>query len=440
MNNLTTFYKKILTSLDCVVEDDGLVLMQASKNSTFEPINIRFEGKNLKMYVPYKSVLRAGEWDKVICFHPGCETAFSGQSEIINTLQNLVSLKIFRAVNVAVVTMLNLAIDKSLHQNLRLDQKQLVSDIGECSSTCFKYIDGIFKEVTGIAGDKALLTLKLKRGDTIDGTKYERTCRLFTPMLDQPDPIFGIKASGVTQHAVRNAFTLAFPKVRAIGTNTKDAAYFQALMMMYYEMGTHLNKLRQIMGKYCGDMHLFDLGWFEQVKDIQKLTSEFMPQVLPGNTGRPTSKQSNVVEPVQPVAHMPKPVTIVPNVAQTNAPTITTPNPITPSPIQPQAHQPQVSPFANVPPVTALTPEQMIVQRMNSFANPALMAPSIGHVNMGGLYQRAVNPGMQMQPQYANQQQFYNPVQPVMPINTGYGYSPQPMLQPIIPSNGMLNR
>ena len=305
MNKLTKTYASVLTGLGCEIGSDGIVYLRPSPQDELEEIKVNIGGANKTLILPYKTILRSGLGDDFVAFHPACESMFSGQSEVLNTLTNLANLKLYKATQVAVITILQLAADREKHSKLRLAQRQLITEMPDVTQTALKYLVQIMNKSTGVSGKKPVLAMKLYRGNKIDGKKYGRSCRLLTPILDETDPIYDIKSSSKSQEAVRAAYEIVFPEVREVGSNSDGTPYLNSLLGMYYVAATHLNSLKEMLDKYSGEMELIDLSWYDDSKHIKKLGTQFIPQTLAGNTGVGSSDKEEPVVVKAPVAKLP---------------------------------------------------------------------------------------------------------------------------------------
>lgn len=285
MNKLTRLYQGVLESMGCVVAEDGYVFIPGATGEEPVPFMVNEGGKDKHLALPTKAVLRAGEWDTTVAFHPGCESIAKGQSEVLNAVLDRASIYAYTQVQTTVITILGLAQDKSKHGKMNLKQMKIIGELEGVSNTTMKYLQAIINKGTGIYGARPLLKIHLGRGKEVDGVKYSRSCTLVTPILDEPDPIYGIKASTKSQEAVRRAYELAFPEVKAIGSNAKDAPYFNAMLEMYINIARHLNEIRSALGKYAGNMIAIDLSWIDELPMLAKYTKQYLPQPLDGNTG-----------------------------------------------------------------------------------------------------------------------------------------------------------
>lgn len=284
MNKLTKLYADILTSVDCVIEDD-YVLYDYGQGKGLEPLTVRVDGKVRKLVIPTKNMQKNGDWSDIVAFHPACESVFKGQSEIINTLVNLIGLKLYLGIQFATNAMIALAIDDKVSGRLSLAQKRLVTPLSDATKTVFGLMEQVTRKSSGTSGKTALLNVKLARGKTIDGQTYTRACFLKSPLLKGGTPILDVKGSVANHNALMAAYETAFPTKRVVGSNSGDTPYLDCLLEMFYIAATHLNGIKVTLDKYCGEMKTIDTSWFEELVDLNSYYKKYLPLSYPGNVG-----------------------------------------------------------------------------------------------------------------------------------------------------------
>ena len=295
MNKLTKLYAGILQSVDCTIDPDGVVLYDDGQGQGLQPIRLHVDGKKRTLVLPTKGVLKDANWDEVVAFHPACENVFAGQSEVLNCLINLCNLKLYMSTQIAVNAMIDVAQDEKKHAKLNLSQMKLITPLSGVSKTVFKYLTQIVKRSTGISGERPLLCLHLARGRKVGDVKYKRVCTLQTPILDEPMPLYGIKGSSKNESSIMTAYQMVFPEEKAVGSNSKDTPYLEALLEMFYITAVHLNTIKSTLGKFSGAMKTIDVSWFPEIVNLHKYKTTYIPQSLPGNVGVGKSKETSEV-------------------------------------------------------------------------------------------------------------------------------------------------
>lgn len=400
MNQLLLLYKRILESMDCIIDSEGNILSDIG-NGELKPLVIEVGGVTKNLVLPTDEKRNKWDNDKWIAFHPACETIFKGQSEVINFLSNLAAVKLFKATQIAVIHILSLAEDKSKHNSLsRLKLKHLISELPDVSQNTLDYISSITKRTTGVYGVRPIMGLKFSIAPVIDGNKFNKSCKLITPILQEKDPIYDIKASNNSQRAVKRAYELVFPEVKEVGSNSDTTPYLDSLLGMFYTAANHLNELKEIMGKHGSNMVMIDVIWYEDSKNARKYMHQYLNTTFPGNTGtsndeRVATKQEIKVNPVMPVTSSPSsaPVAAIPS-----SPTTIALPPVSPNgpavPFNPNAlnRPPMPVPFNNVPvaPVASQQPNDLVQRLKNTGMTVSLGMPGM----LPGAYPNTMMPGM----------------------------------------------
>lgn len=169
-NKLIDLYRGVLESVGCIVEDDGFIYHNYKEGR--EPVQLRVDGKLRKMALPIHSILKDADWDEVVAFHPACESVFKGNSEVLNWLIDVIAIRLYRVSATHAATILALATDTKEHQKLKAKQLTMLSVLGDAKPTALKYLGNIFKRSTGTSGKHPMLSIRIRRGEIVDGAKY----------------------------------------------------------------------------------------------------------------------------------------------------------------------------------------------------------------------------------------------------------------------------
>lgn len=281
MSELINFYGSLLKAIDCTVNDDGTILGPVTGN----PITVKLNKIEKKLVLPTAEVLKNGDWDSVVAFHPAAESIIHGQSEVLNAYLTFASLKLHDSVQMAVASIISLGLNKDAKNKLTNKQMDLLGQF-ECIDTSVeKALLDIAKKNTGISGKYPLLSLRLDRAGEIDGEIYSRTCTLRAPILNSTESFCGVTPTNATARKVIHAlYTYVFPEKLVYGSNSKNTPYLCALLECYYHTAVHLNNIRLILGKYT-TMKPIHIAWYDDLKSVSKMAKRDLPQTLPGNKG-----------------------------------------------------------------------------------------------------------------------------------------------------------
>jgi hypothetical protein len=301
MTPLITFYKQLLESLDCVIDKDDNVSYNPGSEKEIIPVMISFSGKEKRLVLPTKKKLKEGGWTEYVGFHPLCESVFSGQSEVLNLLVKLASIKLHDYIQKLAATIISLGLDTESHGKLTLKQKELLSEFGTIDTSVSKLAIAIAKKNTGVTGKYPLLTLRLERGGVIDDEVYSRTCTLIPYILKSKEGFCGVKEGSInSKEVITQIYNRLLPKIYSVGSNANTAPYFIALLKCFYQVISHLNNVKSILGKHSPAVEV-NLEWFSSVTELAKYYKQYLPQVLTGNTGVSLNeKKENEVDEVKP--------------------------------------------------------------------------------------------------------------------------------------------
>ena len=394
--------------MDCEVKDDGKVYIRFS-NGELSPVIVEFHNEKKELIVPYQRALRNWDDKSMIAFHPGCEAVFKGQSEIITLLTNLASIKLYNATMQLATVLLFIAKDKTTHDKLnRLSIKKIISELSNVDNTTIQYFQKINEKTTATYGAYPFMSLKMYYAPENGGVKFNRGCKLLTPILNEKDPIYGIKTSNNAQRMIRMLLEKLFPEVKFFGSNSQNTPYFDSLIGMYVETANYLNMMKDSLGKHGEKLKTIDVTWYEESKELGKLKNEFLNINYPGNTGSGVDRNANSDTITM------KPITM-PNVVSKPDPAgnIIQRQPVI---IGQNPSLTQQVPASNANPPRLLTTEERMRAAKSSPQFPVMQVVP----NM---------PMQYMQPQMPMQMQMQPQMQPQMSMP--YMQQPMPMQQPM---------
>lgn len=419
MNKLLEVYSAILIALDYQIDDKGYLYY--GEISEEAKTHIRIAGKSKPLVLPTQSALNNLDWTTVVGFHPGSESTYCGQSEIINFLTKSVAIKICNTVQYIVAAIVDLGMKLDIHGKLNLKQKELLNKFN-IDRNVEQVIIKILKNSTGISGKHPLLSARLARGGEINGETYARVAMLVLHVLNNEDSICGVNpGSAKVKESVLTLYKEILPKEFTVGSNSAEAPYLMAILKLFFTAATELNRYIAILGKYS-PINPMPVDWYDETKAIPKLTKEFLPQQLIGNVGKTINRHkpeesdevdesavSKLVAPVKPAGFVKRPD-----------------EPIYQSPVVNQAvpiyqAQPQIAPPVQ-PEVGMLQRWRQQQQYGGMQIQPQYAQP--GYPNQGyqqqPIYQQQqplviIPPPYQPQPQYNQVPQYQRPYNPVQP-------------------------
>lgn len=437
--SLFDFYKTILTSLGCELDENGLVSYRY--DTIVEPLSC--SKKRVVLPTPHNLSMMNGK----IAFHPLCEDPYLGESEMLQKIKDLVYLRLNSMIVVTLYDLVVLAGDPTNHSVLSPDERVLLTVDENINKASVKPLTKLLD-----SGETKVIQLYLKRGAELDKV-YQRGMIASFPLLKDLDAATGAMVHGIKlsknsdKESLKNFFLYLLPNADkanaySVGSDSTIAPSFMAVMTCFLNIAKQIQKVAKPFEAHMQYPSL--VFWdaesaLDALKDCGKLRDEL--SALEGNNGTPvaTAQQGvNVAGGPAPAANQQgvwgnynnQPITTYPTTpvqqpcpAPQQPPQYQQPAPQQPypAPQQPQYQQPQQpqyqqpsQPQYQQPAPTAPAPTDNSVAAVLQRAQQAAMYNPYNQFNpmaVGGAYS---NLG---QPQYYPPQQL--PYPPMQPQQTG---------------------
>lgn len=301
-------YISILESLGGTVGDDGRVTLNTA--GTEIPVLVRNAGDRA-LYVPTRAQLDNPDWEHRAYFHPLAESYVGGESEIIQTLRELILVRITEQVYLHGENLLLLAIDDKRQAKLKDNQLDVMKRLAETDETTISHFRSIISASTiNYEGgeDRRLVAMYLKRGGNYKGRGVTRLCTTFFPVYDQLRKLEGRKAKDCKVFGVdlrlkdvkilTALFEILFPNIEddnefySDGTESRTAPYFTCLMNSFLKIAGALNQNAMLFSRACKELEKIQIKWGEHMDSLTKFNGE-IPS-LPYNLG--TDDEVNAVK------------------------------------------------------------------------------------------------------------------------------------------------
>ncbi len=429
------YYQKLIESMGYVVNDNGDVLFETSKG---EMSPIRIDGKALVL--PTKEFQNKPDWNAKVAFHPLSESIARGESEVIQKLQDMIRVQMWKQYTSVGETLLVMAANDTPKGGLTAAQTKILSVLADADEKTVKAFGSIIsRSTTAIeeGEDRRILNLYLRRGGTANGERYSRQCVVSFPLYeaicaaeDSKDrKVFGVELRVKDIKVLKALHEVMLPGSDTgaynYGTTASIAPYFVSLMGAYVNMANQLNNVLKPFMRLTKSVKPIDTSW--DVGDDLKQYRAMIPP-MPYNEGHDVFGKQEATP--QPVAQQPA---IQPPSMNLNQPAA--PAPAQQPQYQPPAaptHPPKVKPestgnglkWGSLPLGQQQMQMQMGMQQPMGMMQPQMpmQMPMQGGVMMQSPYQAGM---MQPQP-------MMNPWQPQMPLMAN-GMPQPPMPQPTQP-------
>ena len=425
MNKLNQFYKKLLESLDCEVNDEH-VICKVDSNGELTPLQITVHGKERTLVFPSEELLDKEDvdWDKVAVFHPACENVFAGRSEVLNLLSDLIGFKLYAHIQSTVGTISLMASNDDLKDKLSIRQQKLITDSGiDGSKSTVALLGKVIAGSSGVVGKNKLFGIQLRRNVEVGDQKFSRVGAIKNHAKLDGDRLMGVRLTTKTAMESIPAIYNYVIDESVIGTNDRVAPYLKVLLGIYRNQAERLNAMYTTVGKYKGTMKLIDLEW-TQLEDAVDEYKKYLPQSFDGSKGdiKTESKQEAVEKAPAATVKLPKQKGSLPKAEKApkaTVPTINRENPV-PQEVPQQPVDDSLSPMEKL---------AMSMGQPQSYYPPPQMG--YGQPNYGG-YQQPVYQQQPMQPMgyqqgYPQQSMGYQPQGYYQQPQPNYGGYQQPM-------------
>ncbi|MNO19200.1 hypothetical protein D3C76_89280 [compost metagenome] len=299
--DLNEFNTRVLNSIGIIDETGKGHLSRSIGGGQYSPFTIG--GK--RVVLPTSEHMRSDDSDSIIIFHPLSENITRSESDMIKSMRDQI---MYRLTLVAVDLIDNLgrvAATDSLHAKLDKESAKFLKLLPGMDENTYKFLKKIIMRV-GPEPEKRLVSISLRKGKNADGVL--RSARFKFPVMEQlltnDHEVLGVKYPSKKVRANLIAlfeFVLGNEEQRAAydyGSKNMTAPYFDALMMGFHGVATHLNDItrrhRKLLGKAVdhegatlthdlADDLLFDLTWEEGMSELAALRRTVPPQE--GNEG-----------------------------------------------------------------------------------------------------------------------------------------------------------
>lgn len=405
--NIVDLYSSILSYAGLEANKEGYVSIIKYRNEDKELLPLYIENKRLVL--PTQEQLRAFDGNNQIVFHPLMENIIRGESKVITKLKESIDIRINMVLGIVVQNLLQILASPAQHASLNPDQAELLTVINDCDEKTVieftKIMLSVFKQ-----SNKRFFSVYLKRGGSIDNTKYSRLgivlFPLYQELLDDNVALSRIK----DKKAFKAIFEFVLPNIAkdnaySYGSDSRVAPFLDALLKSTANVASRLNDIIDLYKDYIEnyDQLIFNSDWFESFMNLDSLLPEIRRiPMLDGNIG-PIEQESSTAR------------TVIPNVT----PVQQGYTPINPQPV---VSQPEIRKTKNGLDFSSIVAANPTLQNMpNPFAsfNPHMVqrppSPSwaTNPNNFMDSYNRSQGHVSQQpnQPNQWNQQGYYDPNQ-----------------------------
>lgn len=272
VDKLLTFYRQVLTGLNCNVTEDGMVQFVTPNVTT--PVTVG--EKELRLALPIESVLNELSRGSLVAMHPMCENIILGQSPVIAALRNVtiesLTLKIAS-------TMLGITMAIADGADMSATQIKFASDFDKVDEKTVKALTRLIGAIDP-SSEHRLVNLYLKHGGIVGDNSYKRVATVTFPiygeLLEATDTVFGVKMRKQDVKLIRMMLEKIFPDIGekdgySFGSNSLSCPYFHALLNGFANVVEQLNKVtytfRKIIREYTGEEPHVTLDYIHEFEE-----------------------------------------------------------------------------------------------------------------------------------------------------------------------------
>lgn len=308
-DKLLEFYGGILTSLDFVVNEDGTIDYMpgdAVGEDGVTPMRVEAHIDGKRWVLPIREILDRSPWDTMVPMHPLSENVNNATTEVINTLQSAMNLRLNGVFGQVFLYLMDFA-GSTERQNEAIPARaakyrQLLPD---AKPITVKHATAIADKAEGSL-EHRWINLYLRRSAEVDGDKYMRGGIINFPFRDQLDgkepKAFGVTFSKKDQGTFKALFDYILPDNRedatySVGSSHPYAPSLDALLRAYHRVATRLNEVIDLHKKLIPGYKTleFNLDWYPLLAECGSFSDVIPP--LPGNIGAVKGAAGEVAPP-----------------------------------------------------------------------------------------------------------------------------------------------
>lgn len=258
-NDLCNLYAASLVSMYLKVDDNDAVCYGVGSEA-----QVQIEGVNL--YLPTESKLDSKKHADDAFFHPLCEDALHGQSQMIHFLTRRTTAAMSLRLDMLVGEILTLAANTERQSKIKNSKAmEFLIAAKDMTDNTLKSWQTLIKKMTDHGG---AFSVYLNRNQSIDGTHYARVCVLDVPIIRDTHPDAKLCGISVQSKANKEVITKLVNKIfdgveLEFGSNERTP-YYHALMTMYVTVMRRLNAIADLFKKSIDHKQL-DLGWYDDM-------------------------------------------------------------------------------------------------------------------------------------------------------------------------------
>lgn len=292
--DLNVFYAGVLK--DVMVEDTTGSGLLSSVYDAEKPQPITIGGKRLVL--PQRDVLKAGNKDDQIIFHPLSENITRAESDVIKQLRDLIQWRCHAIIVVLAQELGRVAATSSEHKRLGPQAGKYLKQVPDFDERTYDaLVKKVLKRASVTDPERRLISITLRQGSKAKGDGVLRSANVHFPIFedfarDDVDVMGTALPSKKAKAKIAKLFEIILGTdderaAYSYGSSNMDAPYLHALLTAFHRIGVRLNAIVATHTKLLGDDLAaelkLDLDWVEGLEDFARLRAAVPPQK--GNEG-----------------------------------------------------------------------------------------------------------------------------------------------------------
>lgn len=292
--DLNVFYAGVLK--DVMVEDTTGSGLLSSVYDAEKPQPITIGGKRLVL--PQRDVLKAGNKDDQIIFHPLSENITRAESDVIKQLRDLIQWRCHAIIVVLAQELGRVAATSSEHKRLGPQAGKYLKQVPDFDERTYDaLVKKVLKRASVTDPERRLISITLRQGSKAKGDGVLRSANVHFPIFedfarDDVDVMGTALPSKKAKAKIAKLFEIILGTederaAYSYGSSNMDAPYLHALLTAFHRIGVRLNAIVATHTKLLGDDLAaelkLDLDWVEGLEEFARLRAAVPPQK--GNEG-----------------------------------------------------------------------------------------------------------------------------------------------------------
>lgn len=315
---LITLYKALLDLGGMSADRDGFVSGKLP-GSTQDPAPVTIKGKRLVL--PTQKQLTTSGWEDRIVFHPLYENVLRGESQVIEKLRTLITMRINVTLGVLCTGLLELAGSTDDHAKLNPDQSMFLAKVRMIDAKSLDNWKDLLKALEPADGKQNFIHVFLKRSGTVAGKKHARVGVVNFPVMKalcSDEKVFNFKPRNKDREVFKNLLEYVFKDIvdedaYNAGSDSSIAPYTDAMLRTFLNLIAPINDVIDLFSDIRPELAelKFNSDWVEELDKLESYHVDIRSiPMQAGNEGTalvkgvaPTQEQqAAVVADVAPVA------------------------------------------------------------------------------------------------------------------------------------------